>query len=265
MKIKNYLSKIFLAISISHRFSFLKLLINSKRYSSRFKKGKLNYENPEEKIYTLNFNSKITSIKMRTYAGDIDIFYEIFWRKAYSLPLGIIKNPKIIVDLGAHIGLTSIFYSLNYPKSKIYAVEASKKNFSLLDFNIKNFENIISICKAIFTYDGKINFSNNEPLAYNNKIKNSGTPVECITMNSLMAQNEIEKIDLLKIDIEGTEIELLSKDNLWLYKVDNIIIELHRPYSIENLKKNLQKFGFTLYGKSEINGNTNILLTRNLQ
>lgn len=264
MSLKNYFSKVDLALRLCRGISFFKLLINSKRYSSKFKKGIFDKNNTEKHIYKFRFLKKNSDILMRTFSGDIDIFYEVFWKKAYFIPQKLIFKPKIIVDLGAHIGFTSIYFKTMYPNSKIYSLEASKKNFELLVFNTQNFKNIETINKAVYSKDGFINFNEDENLSYNTKITEKGSPVECISVLTLMEQNKIDKIDLLKIDIEGAESEILKVNNSWLNKVENIIIELHRPYGIKELEKDVSPFGFKVIAADDTNQLKNIFLQKTL-
>ena len=202
---------------------------------------------------------------MRTFQGDIDIFYEIFWSRMYEVSEKYLSNPKIIVDLGAHIGFTSIYYGLNYPKAKIFSLEASKKNYSILAFNVKHFTNIKIFYKAVYTEDGVINFEDDGILSYNTKINKNGTPVGCISMNTFMEQNGIEKIDLLKTDIEGAESQIFKKENNWLSRVENIIIEIHTPYTVENLKEDLEPFGFEINIPNKENNMKNIFCQKRVK
>jgi FkbM family methyltransferase len=199
---------------------------------------------------------------MRTFSGDIDIFYEIFWKHVYEIPFKFPNEIKTIVDLGAHIGFASIFFRTKFPDSKIYAVEASKENYILLKDNLKNFKNTHHLHAAIFTEDGSVKF-NDSGFSYNSKLSSDGESIDAISMNTLMKKNNIEKINLLKIDIEGAEKLILKENNTWLENVENIIIEIHDDYTIKNLEEDLQKFGFTIYEPSNQLGSLkNIFATK---
>lgn len=141
--------------------------------------------------------------------------------------------------------MTSIYLSLKYPDSKIYAVEASLENFELLKVNTGSFKNIICINAAVYFEDGFVNFSNDE-LSYNQKISETGVSTKAISIETLQKNFEISHMDLMKIDIEGGEIDLLNKNNSWLSEVGNIIIEIHHPYTSSDLNKNLMPFGFSI-------------------
>lgn len=226
--------------------TFIAFTVNSKRYSSQFKRNTLDTDNNETFVYNFTKENREFNLHLRTFKGDIDIFYEIFWKKTYEDHLRFIEErPKTILDLGAHIGMTSIYLSLKYPEAKIIAVEASFENFLLLKENTSAFKNIECVHSAVYFEDGSVNFGG-EKLSYNQKISDTGSPIKAISINNLMEKFGLNQIDLLKIDIEGGEIDLLSKNTSWLEKVRGIIIEIHRPYTSENLNKDLEPFGFEI-------------------
>ncbi|RZJ43736.1 MAG: FkbM family methyltransferase [Chryseobacterium sp.] len=247
MSLENYLSKLVFSTKISHGLkSWISLIVNSKRYSSRFEKNKLDLKDNETFVYHLKVAGKKTDLYLRTFKGDIGVFYEVFWKKTYEEHLSLLKKePEIIVDLGAHIGITSIYLSLKYPNAKIYAVEASAENFKLLKVNTISFKNIVCLNAAAYFEDGFVNFSNDE-ISYNQKISEKGISTKAISIETLKQNFGIPHIDLMKIDIEGGEIDLLSKQNSWLSSVDNIIIEIHHPYNSSNLGEDLKSFGFSI-------------------
>ncbi|CAD7815585.1 hypothetical protein CHRY9390_02997 [Chryseobacterium aquaeductus] len=250
MAFKNYISKLVFTTAISSSLkSWISFIVNSKRYSSRFKKNNLDLQNDETFVYHFKIGVKKIDFYLRTFKGDIDIFYEVFWKKTYSSYLSVLRhNPKIIVDLGAHIGLTSIYLASKYPDAKIYAIEASLENFELLKNNTQSFTNIVCIHAAAYFEDGFVNFSN-DALSYNQKISETGVTTKAISIASLMNTYDLKNIDLMKIDIEGGEIELLSQKNSWLGNVENILIEIHNPYSSSDLTADLEPFGFKIKQK----------------
>lgn len=247
MSLKNYISKLIFTTKISNSVkSWISFIVNSKRYSSRLEKKNLDLKNNETFVYHLKIGKIKTDLYLRTFKGDIGVFYEVFWKKAYAKHLSLIKkHPKVIIDLGAHIGITSIYLTAKYPEAKIFAVEASAENFEVLKNNTKSFKNIVCINAAAYFEDGFVNFSNNE-LSYNQKISETGISTNAISMETLKKNFGIYQVDLMKIDIEGGEIDLLSKENSWLSNVENIIIEIHHPYTSSNLSKDLKPFGFII-------------------
>lgn len=243
MSLKNYISKLSFSSKMSANLkTFTAFIVNTKRYSSRFKKNTLDFSNTETFVYQFKKAKKNFDLYLRTFKGDIDIFYEIFWKKTYDKHLKLLKkNPEIIVDFGAHIGMTAIYFALKYPGAKIYSVEASPENFELLKANTASFKNITCIHAAAHFEDGTVNFGTQE-LSYNQKVSESGTPVQASSVETFMKNNHLQRIDLLKIDIEGAEAELLSKNNSWLQNIENMIIEIHSPYDSKKLSRDLETF-----------------------
>lgn len=266
MSLENYVAKIQLAISISRGFDFIKLLINSKKFSHAYESKFAVPSDEIAEVYKLKLNGHPCDLHLRTYNGDIGIFYEIFWKKMYDISTDILQNPKTIVDLGAHIGLVSIFYKTKFPSAKAYAIEGSKKNAELLRKNLSNFSSTHPFHNVIHSKDGYIHFLEDGLYSYNTKISETGEgePTECICMNTFMRENNIDKIDLLKIDIEGAEKKILKENNEWLHHVDNIIIELHPPYTIIDLENDLKPFGFQIFNAKEENNLQNIFASKHL-
>lgn len=267
-KLNTILSKAIFCFKINSSFLQTVLFIkNSKRYSSTYKKNKLlGTENKELVEYNLLLSGNNIPLSIRTYSGDFDIFYEIFWKKTYHIPKMLFSpGNKIIMDLGANIGFTSIFFSLQYPNAKIYALEAEEENYKILKKNVSFSKNIISKHGAIDTKDGIV-FLSSPDLSYNFKISDTvteiGEKVQAYSMKSYMELLEIDHIDLLKIDVEGLEQSLLKNNNEWLSKVDNIIIELHDPYSLDELKQDLLPFDFTVLTPNSFKGLKMIYATK---
>lgn len=111
--------------------------------------------------------------------------------------------------------------------------------------NTKSFKNIECIHAVAYFEDGFVNFSNNE-LSYNQRISETGISTQAISIESLKETYNLLNIDLMKIDIEGGEIDLLSKNNSWLSSIENIIIEIHNPYTASDLDKDIKPFGFKI-------------------
>jgi FkbM family methyltransferase len=145
-----------------------------------------------------------------------------------------LSAPKTIVDAGANIGTSSIFFATKYPGARIFAIEPEAGNFELLKENTKNYSNIVPIRAAIWGSDctrtiqnrftGHWGYTVSETT---NRIEPTGQEINCVTMNSLRKEYGIESIDLLKMDIEGGEKDVLENAQGWIDCVDTITVELH--------------------------------------
>ncbi len=171
-------------------------------------------------------------IYLRLGTSDVGFCDEIFMRMAYALPL---ERPlRVIVDAGANIGLTSLYYANQYPDARILALEPASANFSQLCKNVTAYPQITPIRAALWDRLDQIAIVN--PLARHGTFQIWGgndpeavvlehTPT--MTVVDLLSTNGLTMIDLLKIDIEGAEVEVFAAPSAWINMVSVIVIELH--------------------------------------
>lgn len=136
--------------------------------------------------------------------------------------------PTTIVDAGAHIGMASILFTLKYPAARIIAIEPESSNFAALTRNTASYKNITPIQAALWREDGQVTLgpSNAHPKGAFRIDGNGQQSARAITMETVMRETGIASIDLLKVDIEGAEIEVFACCP-WFKKVQVTAIELH--------------------------------------
>ena len=118
-----------------------------------------------------------------------------------------------IVDLGANIGVSTITMARKFPHAKVIALEPEKSNFQLLTSNTREISNIGVLNYAIWYKDGEVEIQNKNVKSNAFKFKDTNAHtgsemVRSISIDSLMTEYGLQKIDLLKIDIEGAEEDL---------------------------------------------------------
>jgi|SRR5580704_8443384 FkbM family methyltransferase len=168
-------------------------------------------------------------IYLRIDTSDFCAFYDILISKSKQYGLEDPPfSPQTIVDAGAHIGIASILFARRYPLSRIVAVEPEPSNFALLLKNIAPYKNIQPICAAIWKETGEVTLGSSSvhPKGAFQITENGGTRVRALTIDALMREADLQSIDLLKIDIEGSEKEVFDSCN-WISRVQVIAIELH--------------------------------------
>ncbi len=166
-------------------------------------------------------------VHIRVRTSDLSVYNEILLQQEYAFDLPSL--PKTIVDAGANIGMASLFYAHKYPAARIIAVEAEASNYALLVKNVANYPNIFPIHAALWNRDGEIGIG--QPGSAFGKWgfvtrEGGAVRVRAVTMQTLMAEMNIDSIDLLKVDIEGAEKEVFE-DCDWMQHVGSMIIELH--------------------------------------
>jgi hypothetical protein len=88
------------------------------------------------------------SLFLRPGTTDQDVYDEIFVGHKYDLPL---DDPRFIIDAGAHIGLSAVFFADKYPQATVVAIEPEPSNFEILERNAKNHPGITSIRAGLWS------------------------------------------------------------------------------------------------------------------
>ncbi len=172
---------------------------------------------------------------LRIPSSDVPTFSQIYIKNEYDF--NVRDTPKIIVDAGANIGIASIYFSNKFPDARIIAIEPEKNNYEILIKNIESYKNITPILGALWNEDAILNVvdcglgnwgfmmqaQNGEIGLCEKRI----CKVRGMTVNTIMKEQDINHIDIFKIDIEGSEREVFQDASSWIGNVDSIIIELH--------------------------------------
>ncbi len=169
-----------------------------------------------------------SKIALRCRTSDIDIFEQIFIEEEYHHDFQY--EPKTIIDAGANIGLSAIYYAKKYPNAKIIALEPESDNFSFLKKNTISYKNIIPLKKGLWYKDAYLKIVNPDGrnfAFYLEEAEEENFDIEAVTIDGLMKQYHFNHIDILKIDIEGSEKEVFSAASAWIDKVSMVAIELH--------------------------------------
>ena len=157
---------------------------------------------------------------------------EIFEYGKYTLDLENFQ-PNLIVDCGANIGYSTIFFANEYPDAQIVAVEPDKTNFKFLQYNTIFYDNIKLANSAVWSWETSLRVEDNETGESGYTVAETGADdsnaIKSTTLSKILAESGAEKIDLLKIDINGAEKEVFGADNVdeWLSRVKVLAVVLH--------------------------------------
>lgn len=155
----------------------------------------------------------------------------IFQFHEYALPIENFQ-PKFIIDGGGNIGCSAVYFANLYKDAQIYSVEPATDNFKLLKYNTSFYDNIHVINSALWHKETFIKvkmIENNLGWMASETNANDLNAIKTTTILKILKESGFDKIDLLKIDIEGAEKEVFSDPNVdeWLSKVNVLVIELH--------------------------------------
>lgn len=180
---------------------------------------------------------------IRLGTSDVQVFNDIYLRQEYGWNLN--SSPKVIVDAGAYTGLSTTFFATRYPDAMIVAIEPDEDNFRLLSRNTARYANVQIVRAALWTESGYVSLVDPGNGAWSLRLQESSgsdtaeaTPalrsrsIRAVTINDIIQEFQLDRINLLKIDIEGSEKEVFANSDPWIDFVDAICIELHDRFKV---------------------------------
>jgi len=180
-------------------------------------------------------------------ASFLFMYQEIFKRKIYLFDSP--TETPYIIDCGANIGLSVLFFKNVFPNAEIVAFEPDKNTYHTLSENIKAFglTNVIPVNKAVWNENTLLSFESDG--ADGGKVTSSENAYK---VEAVMLEPYLNKdVDLLKIDIEGAEVVVLENIQKHLPKVKRMFIEFHsfnkQPQELNKLLAILSESQFRYY------------------
>lgn len=185
---------------------------------------------------TLALPNSGTPVTVRLGTSDVRVFVDIFCRQEYGWDFA--APPQVILDAGAYTGLSASFFATRYPDATIIAIEPDEENFKLLELNTARFKNVHPIRAALWAKSGSVSLKDPGNGDWAFQVSESGNSVtteaearsksiRAVTIDDIRREFNLDKIDLLKVDVEGSEKEIFANAGPWISSVDAICIELH--------------------------------------
>ncbi|MEA3440951.1 MAG: FkbM family methyltransferase [Chloroflexota bacterium] len=183
----------------------------------------------------------------------IDLFYERF-----GTP---ISDGWTIIDVGAGIGDFTIFAACQHPSNRVFAYEPYAQSFSILCENLRlnRLDNALVFAQAVSGQSGHVQLdtSGGEPLQIQSEEtvdavggEDHVSLVPSVSLADVLAQNEIKRCDLLKLDCEGAEYAILFNTGPEkLRRIDRIVMEYHEgvtDYDHTDLERFLIESGYRI-------------------
>jgi FkbM family methyltransferase len=179
------------------------------------------------KIHVLDKNFSMWTRDERP--GDASVMDEVIRSDTYMLRqmAAILKNVNVVIDVGGHIGTFSVLAARWWPKARLFAVEPNPRSYELLTLNYKDY--ISNDGKA---YHGAVRYDDANlltdglsatgggfmakptwkptPAPGHEQYEIMATEIQLFKIGQILAENNESRVDLLKLDCEGSEMEILS-------------------------------------------------------
>ncbi len=190
------------------------------------------------------------SLKLIDATSFLAMYDEIFAAQIYKFKAE--TQQPVILDVGANIGLSVLYFKQLYPDSQITAFEPDPTIFSVLQHNVQQarLSNVTLINKAVWNSETTLEFMAEG--ADGGRMVQLDSDAATVKVNTVRLRDFLtQPIDFLKIDIEGAETEVLLDCEPQLHCVRQLFVEYHsfsdQPQSLPQLAAILNRAGFRLY------------------
>lgn len=190
------------------------------------------------------------SVRMFPHSDDY-VFDQVFIAREHE-PLREIEEPRIILDLGANVGYTSALFASRFPRARILAVEPDPGNFRLCTDNLRPYgSRVQTLLGAVWGCNARLSLARglfgdgrDWAIRVQEPVNPGDAEVDAWDMPALLDLTGEEVVDLVKIDIEGSESEVFAGNTDWLSRVRNICIELHGRHCEEIFFRALRGYDY---------------------
>lgn len=180
------------------------------------------------KEITLKCKGLNRRISCRVATSDIFEYQHLLGPKRDNIDLP--GCPRVIVDAGANVGYSVLRFRLEFPDALIIAIEPEPDNISQFKKNCNGDKNIILEQKALWSTRARLRIRSLDASPNGFQVEEDpGGNVSAISVSNLLVKYKLSRIDLLKIDIEGSEKTVFESPEtaIWLERVGMILIETH--------------------------------------
>ncbi len=173
----------------------------------------------------------------RPGGSDPAVIDQVFVKQEYSAVANL-PDVSFIVDCGANIGCTTFYLLHKYPRARAVVVEPDPGNMAVCRRNLAPFRHRVAFIQAgVWSAPGPLviergAFRDGAEWSFQVRPAPPGerADITAVTVADVMATAGFPRIDLLKVDIEGAEVEVFDRNSdRWLRATRNIAIETHGP------------------------------------
>ena len=210
-------------------------------------------------------HGKRLRLLLRKNQSDLYVFAEVFLRELYGEALDRLDMPvRTVVDLGANIGLVTLLLQSRFPQARVVCVEPVAESVVCLRENMRangltwevfptavadspgRKDLFVSRWWSSSTTSGSVRDKRFRDLERADaRLRLPTRSVEAVSVEMIKQRCGFERIDVLKVDVEGAEAELLHDEASWLLDVGAVLLELHEKYvDPQPVLATLRRFGF---------------------
>jgi FkbM family methyltransferase len=195
-------------------------------------------------VVSMRHPALVHPVHVRMFPSSDDFVFDQILIAGEHEPLCQMEKPRFILDLGANVGYASALFASMYPEAHILAVEPDSRNYQVCVENLQPYgARVQTLMGAVWSRRSQLAVSRgqfgdgrdwavqvrepSDPGLASDVVPDQQHLVDAWDVGSLLELAGEQVIDLVKIDIEGSEAAIFASNTGWLAHVRNICIELH--------------------------------------
>jgi FkbM family methyltransferase len=203
------------------------------------------------RVIKLCFKGMNHPFYLRLGSSDLQLHQTIRFRGEYRpIQDREIRNVSQVVDLGSNAGYTIRLWERMFPAARIIGVEPDPENLRICRLNAHCIPGAkVDLIQACVVGKSGTVFLDRSESEHRYKISthHSDQTIEVVAMTVQEVLDAVDadlEISLMKCDVQGAEMEIFRNCKSWISRVRNLIVEVHPPYTVAELMKNLNENGW---------------------
>ncbi len=185
-------------------------------------------------------------VLLRINSTDADVYRQVLVEEEYAAVAN--EDAEVIVDCGANVGYTSAYLLSRFPEARVVAIEPFPANAEMCRRNLAPYGSRATVIEAaVWSHSTRLVLDHAGGNEWGVHVR-AARPgeiggIEAVDLPSL----GLNRIDILKIDIEGSEADLFADGaDRWLSRVSNMAIELHGTECVRRFKAAMANYHYAL-------------------
>lgn len=211
-------------------------------------------------VQQVQLRGQIVPLYVRPGTSDVSVLQQIFIDLEYK---GVMNGaePRTIIDCGANVGYFARYALATFPNAQVIAVEPDTDNLRICELNLAPYGKRAKIIQAgVWDRASSLVVCRKEfgwRAEWGVRVREArpGEPVDvkALDLGTLQRITGAAVVDLVKMDIEGSELQVFSADDLcWLQRTKNIVIELHGQQCRDAFFSSIQHFSYDVRESGEL-------------
>jgi FkbM family methyltransferase len=171
-----------------------------------------------------------STVDLRFRQRDIYVIGEILHDRVYQIRSPLPPQP-VIIDAGANIGLATLWFAATYPGAHLHCFEPESAAFALLEHNVHHIPRARCQRAALGARTGEISLhvteNGSDHSVFDTGIAARTDIVPSLRLGEYLEAQGVERVDLLKLDVEGSELAVLEGLGEHVDRVGTIVGEFH--------------------------------------